>query len=150
MDAENSAGYRASMVQFTDWAFCGGILAPRIGMLTSEMLVFCYNQGYLDGSVDFPVGDAFLSVVTPSGRRLNVAPAATRSIKRALTRKAGKFDGRGNFLAENEMFLKVVTRCWNVKDWVSTKPTSSQTQRCRERLAVSEILAKSLRRAQWL
>ena len=132
LDAPNSAGYRASIVHFIERAFCCGILAPRIGMLTSEMLVFCHNQGYLEHSEEFPVEDACLSVVTPSGRRLNVAQAATRSIKRAITRATYKIDGRDNFLAENEMFLMVVTRCWNVKAWVSTKPTSSQTQRCRE------------------
>ena len=140
LDAEDSAGYRASIVRSIERAFCCGILAPRIGMLTSEMLVFCHVKGYLDRSEDFPAGDACLSVVTPSGRRLNVAQAATRSIKRTITRVNDTPDGRDSFLAENEMFLKVVTRCWNVKAWVSTKPTSSQTQRCRGRLLFQRYL----------
>lgn len=106
LHAPSSVEYRAALVQLIVWGDHCGILGGRLNMLTPEMLVFCFDQGYanidirsMDEHLDratiakllegcmykFVMGshskEGYLSIVTPSGRTLG------RSVSRIDTTK---------------------------------------------------------------
>ncbi|USW53880.1 hypothetical protein Slin15195_G071990 [Septoria linicola] len=46
-DDPGSVEFRASVFQLMKWSLSCGILCPRLELLTTEMLVFCVDQGWL-------------------------------------------------------------------------------------------------------